>query len=542
MIPISVGVSGSLSAEQSPNQSVDKVGVPMSSVYRERESDDNLINSAWESPINGPVVHESVEIAQDKGIVPNTEDTFSDWLRSYSKSGPAEAAVDSASLFESDSAPFGLGCDDYDVIPQQPHEPISLDGVSVLTGPCRSIPPPLPVTPNISVHEIVPTISYSRSPPRATMSFYQPADDLGSPATQFVHEVEFDDIIAIPTSESLAKVFANDVEKHTLGTWPFSPPEFDTGEDSKESYSAVHSNPVRAELDSDDECEVLAARASSRDPQPSLLLESLSASSVSATSLSVSPSSLSISSSSVFVPSVPSSLSLAPSVSLSSFPSSLCFPSDPLATDKVPVSRSVSIIFPFMTTSDSLFLSSSSAEVCAGASVVHVDHFDVVQPTPILRPPEDPPPNISDQLRSWLHAYTVLSIEERSLSTRSNPSPLPSTFDDVLDCSTPTDDELSLSLATQATTTGPAIPSASGPLPMSSNSGKFSGFLAPTNEFEGDALSLSDAVGNSPFCSHDLCSTFPASCDNDGRGFHTGDKGPNTHWVHGENIEIAVNI
>ena len=22
----------------------------------------------------------------------------------------------------------------------------------------------------------------------------------------------------------------------------------------------------------------------------------------------------------------------------------------------------------------------------------------------------------------------------------------------------------------------------------------------------------------------------------------TGDKGPNTHWVHGENIEIAVNI
>ena len=22
----------------------------------------------------------------------------------------------------------------------------------------------------------------------------------------------------------------------------------------------------------------------------------------------------------------------------------------------------------------------------------------------------------------------------------------------------------------------------------------------------------------------------------------TGDKGPNTHWVHGENIEIAVNM
>ena len=25
-------------------------------------------------------------------------------------------------------------------------------------------------------------------------------------------------------------------------------------------------------------------------------------------------------------------------------------------------------------------------------------------------------------------------------------------------------------------------------------------------------------------------------------GLHTGDKGPNTHWIHGENIEITVNI
>jgi len=23
---------------------------------------------------------------------------------------------------------------------------------------------------------------------------------------------------------------------------------------------------------------------------------------------------------------------------------------------------------------------------------------------------------------------------------------------------------------------------------------------------------------------------------------HTGDKGPNTHWVHGENIESTVNM
>jgi len=27
-----------------------------------------------------------------------------------------------------------------------------------------------------------------------------------------------------------------------------------------------------------------------------------------------------------------------------------------------------------------------------------------------------------------------------------------------------------------------------------------------------------------------------------GKGNVTGDKGPNTHWVHGENIEITVNM
>ena len=27
-----------------------------------------------------------------------------------------------------------------------------------------------------------------------------------------------------------------------------------------------------------------------------------------------------------------------------------------------------------------------------------------------------------------------------------------------------------------------------------------------------------------------------------GQVANTGDKGPNTHWVHGENIEIAVNM
>ena len=50
----------------------------------------------------------------------------------------------------------------------------------------------------------------------------------------------------------------------------------------------------------------------------------------------------------------------------------------------------------------------------------------------------------------------------------------------------------------------------------------------------------------------DLVSVFPAPCALDHVDFlrppvHsalgvTGDKGPNTHWVHGENIEITVNM
>ena len=296
MIPISVGVSGSLSAEQSPNQSVYKAGVPMSSVYRERKSNDNLINSVWESPTNGPVVHESVEIVQDEEIGSNTEDVFSDWLQSYPESGSEDAAADSASFFGSGLASLSLGCDDCDVIPQRPRGPMvpiaigcrdssdilslhqSSNGVIVPTSHCRLFPPPPPVTPNILVHEVVPSISYSRKSPSAALVPSQPADSLSSPATQPVHEVEPDGAITIPTPESLARVFdvrdsevtdvaevfAGGVGEHALSAWPSSYFEFDTEENSKESYSAVHSDPVHTRLDSDDGCEVLAARASSR--------------------------------------------------------------------------------------------------------------------------------------------------------------------------------------------------------------------------------------------------------------------------------------
>ena len=250
MIPISVGVSSSLSTKKSPEVLV---------------------------------IHEDVEIAQDKEVGMDTEeDAFSDWLRSHSESGPAEAAVDSASFFGSGSASLSLGCDDYDVIPQRLRGPLPPNGVIVPTSLCRLSLPPPPVAPNVSAHEIASIISYSRDLPSAILILSQSADSPSSSATQFTHEVESDDAIAIPTAESLARVsrvqdneaanialsksevFADDVGKHTLGTWLFSPPEFDTGEDSKESYSAVQPNPVPTEFDSSDEYKVLATRASSR--------------------------------------------------------------------------------------------------------------------------------------------------------------------------------------------------------------------------------------------------------------------------------------
>ena len=65
---------------------------------------------------------------------------------------------------------------------------------------------------------------------------------------------------------------------------------------------------------------------------------------------------------------------------------------------------------------------------------------------------------------------------------------------------------------------GPLSPvSASGPLPTSRNSGNFSGFLAPTNEFEEDTLPFSSVIENSSFCSYGSCTAFLAPRNNDER-------------------------
>ena len=282
MTPIFIGVSNSLSAETSPDQSVNEAHDLTSSVYHERDSEESFASSTSESPTNLLVDRESVEIVQDEEIGSNTEDVFSDWLQSYPESGPAEAAVDSVPLFRSDSVPFSLGCEGYDITPKRPCRPMSPDGVSVLTGPCRLFPPSLPVTPDVSAHEIVPTSPFSRNPLSLTSVPSQRADDFSSPATRITREVEFDDAIFIPTSESLAsafevqdnevaditlselEVFGGGFEEHTLETWPSLPPEFDTEDDSKELYSAVRSNPVYAGPDSDDEYDVPTAPASSR--------------------------------------------------------------------------------------------------------------------------------------------------------------------------------------------------------------------------------------------------------------------------------------
>ena len=573
MVPISVGISGSLSAEQSPDQSVDKAGVPTSSVYCEYRSDDDFADLTWESPANVLVVQDEVEeIAQDTGFGSNTEeDVFSDWLRSHSESGPAEAAVDSVSFFGSDSAPSSLGCGDYDGIPQRPRGPMPPSEVIVPTSPCRLSPPPSPVAPNISAHEIASIVSYSRSLPSATSALSQSADNLSYFATQSTHEVETDSAIAVLTSESLAsasevrdsevidvalstEVSAGDIGEHAFATWPSSYFKFDTEENSKESYSAIHSDPVHAELDSNDEREVLAARTSSRvhkaadsmreesnrcsdpssfttgplephvstplsrDPQPSSLLEPSSSSFVSVTSLSILPSALSVSSSSMFVP----------SSSWSSSHSSSCLSpaSSALFHDQVPLSRSISVLSPFANVSDDSFLLSSPAAVSHEAEVTCASRLNVTESPPILRPPEDPPPDVPDELRDWLHAYTILGIEERSPSSLSGAPSLPNAFDDMPDSPTPSDDfsaelRTTLSPATQATAAGPAIPPASGPLPTSSDSGDFSSLLAPNNEFEEDALPFSNIVENSPFCSYDSCNAFPAPRNNDERGLQT---------------------
>ena len=319
---------------------------------------------------------------------------------------------------------------------------------------------------------------------------------------------------------------------------------------SKESYSAVLSNPVLAESDSGDGYEVLAVPAPSRfrmaadpvhedpnacsdplllttgplephvpmplsrDPQPSSLLESPSSSFVSVTSLSILPSALSVSSSSLLVH----------SSSLYSSRSSLCAYSASSVSfhDQVPLSRPISVLFPFTSVSDDSFLSSSPAAVSHEVDVACTCCLDVAEQPPILRPPEDPPPDVLDELRNWLHAYAVLGIEKRSPSSLSGAPSLPNAFDDMPDCPTPSDDfsvelRTTLSPAAQATAAGPAIPPASGPLPTSSDSGDFSGFLAPTNEFEEGTLPFSNVIENSSFCSYGSCNAFLAPRNNDER-------------------------
>ena len=276
MVLISIGISSSISAQQSLEQSVDKAGVPTSSVYCKYRSDDDFTNLAWESPANVLVIHKDIEIAQDKEVSADTEeDTFSDWLRSHSESGPMEAAVDLVLFFGSDSAPSSLGCSNYDVVPQQPCGPMPSDGICVPTSPCQFSPPPLLVTPDTSVHEITSIISYSRSPLSAASIFSQSADNFSSPAIQSVHKVKSKDDVAIPTLESLARVFdvrdddvtnvvevfADDIGEYVLSAWPSSYFKFYAEEYSKESYSAVQSDPVYAKSDSDNECRHWGQRA-----------------------------------------------------------------------------------------------------------------------------------------------------------------------------------------------------------------------------------------------------------------------------------------
>jgi len=126
-------------------------------------------------------------------------------------------------------------------------------------------------------------------------------------------------------------------------------------------------------------------------------------------------------------------------------------------------------------------------------------------------------------VRDWLHAYTVLCIEESSLPSLSNPSSLLGAFDEMPECPTPTDDLstrrhttfqapcTASSLAPRATTVNSALLSASCPLPTFSDSGEFPGFVLPTDEFEMDPLPSSDDIENLPLCSHYSNGTFPTS-------------------------------
>ena len=196
----------------------------------------------------------------------------------------------------------------------------------------------------------------------------------------------------------------------------------------------------------------------SRNPQPSPLLESLSSSFDSVTSLSVFPSALSVSSSSLFV--LSSSLSsshsslcstpasivflhdrvpLPPSISLFSFPSSLFLSPDSLTVcDPSLVSGSVPVSPPCANDSNIFLSCSHSAEICPDSSVMHKNRFDAVQLSPLDRPPEDPPPDVADELKDWVQAYVGLGILEPALPSASFPLPMPSDSDGLSDFLTPT--------------------------------------------------------------------------------------------------------
>jgi len=474
MIPISVGVSSLISNESSLNQSIDEPSVPVSSIYHECSYDHNLANSTRECPTNILVVEEDVkETAWNKEVSADTEeDTFGDWLQSYSESGPVEAAVDSASLFESDSASLDLGSYNYNDIPQRPRGPMVPIAIGCSDSPDDLVPyqPSDEVSVPTSPHRLVPSPS-SSAPPVLS----QPADSLGTPATQFAHEVESEGTINFPTPELLSEVLAGDVEEHAFANWLPSVPEFDTEEDSKELYSAVQLDPVYVGPNSN-EYEDLTALASSRvhiaadsmheesnggsnpspfggpsalhlstpsarDPQLSSLVL-LSSSSGSITPLSILPSSLSISSPSIFVPSVSSPSTFVPSSTLYSFHSLLGVSPTPLVSfhDQVPLSRSISVLFPSASFSDYFLLSSPPAAAYHKAEVTCACPLDVAEPSPIVRPPEDPPPDVSDELRDWLHAHAILGIEECPLLPSSDPPALPGEFYDAPVYSTLVDD------------------------------------------------------------------------------------------------------
>jgi len=314
-----------------------------------------------------------------------------------------------------------------------------------------------------------------------------------------VCELESDDVVTIPAQEVSADViYSRDDEitniaptsdastdnkgEGALEMWLLSFPGSDTEEDSKGLYSAVQLNPVHAGLDpvslfesdsaslnlgsdecdkSDDlsvptslglrEADFFEAEESDYFAKPTLSIISSAISIVTPRPQDAQFSPLPVSSllsspllAPVYHP--PSSSSLTyiyrtPSTSLSSFPSSLCsLPISISSRTQVPVSRPVSVIFLFEIASDILFLSSLPAEIPYDSGATYTNHLDLVQLSPIVRPPEDPPPDVSNELNDWLHAHTILGIEECPLLPSSNPPALPGEFCDTPVYSTLVDD------------------------------------------------------------------------------------------------------